>query len=101
MKQHFQFLSFGSHRQQLGEFEGGNLLGGRAAKRRRVLSVGAGKGEGTPACLGLQVKQPIEAQGFVALRRNVSGDFVEVASAQQFYTRPEHPYSRMLHDSIA
>ena len=51
----------------------------------------------------LFISHDLAATRYVAHRIAVmrGGDFVEVAAAQKFYTRPEHPYSRALHDSIA
>lgn len=51
----------------------------------------------------LFISHDLAATRYVAHRIAVmrAGDLVEVASARQFYTRPEHPYSRALHDSIA
>ncbi|MGZ8253580.1 MAG: ATP-binding cassette domain-containing protein [Burkholderiaceae bacterium] len=51
----------------------------------------------------LFISHDLAATRYVAHRIAVMrrGDFVEVAPAASFYSRPEHPYSRLLHDSIA
>lgn len=51
----------------------------------------------------LFISHDLAATRYVAHRIAVMrrGDFVEVAPARTFYTRPEHPYSRLLHDAIA
>jgi ABC-type glutathione transport system ATPase component len=50
----------------------------------------------------LFISHDLAATRYVSHRIAVmrAGDLVEVASAHLFYTRPEHPYSRALHDSI-
>ena len=51
----------------------------------------------------LFISHDLAATRYVAHRIAVMrrGDLVEVAPAASFYTRPEHPYSRLLHDAIA
>jgi ABC-type glutathione transport system ATPase component len=51
----------------------------------------------------LFISHDLAATRYVAHRIAVmrGGDFVEVAPARQFYSRPDHPYSQALHDSIA
>lgn len=51
----------------------------------------------------LFISHDLAATRYVAHRIAVMrrGELVEVAPARAFYTRPEHPYSRVLHDSIA
>jgi ABC-type glutathione transport system ATPase component len=51
----------------------------------------------------LFISHDLAATRYVAHRIAVMqrGDLVEVAPARTFYARPEHPYSRLLHDAIA
>jgi ABC-type glutathione transport system ATPase component len=51
----------------------------------------------------LFISHDLAATRYVAHRIAVMrrGELVDVAPARAFYTRPEHPYSRVLHDSIA
>ena len=51
----------------------------------------------------LFISHDLAATRYVAHRIAVmrGGEFVEVAPAARFYDRPEHPYSRTLHASIA